>query len=291
MTIVEPSLAQRFILSKLTRCPIKSRLSSEDLVNADMAFIFTPPHTHFEIAKQCLESNVHVFIEKPLSILPDHSRQLVAQASAQGLVMQVGYVYRFHPAFIAFKAKLESFKRSNKVNSASVTMKGNVKKSNGSWRSAGPASGCVLDYGSHILDLTSFFFEPCELVSANVTKRSNCVDAFTAQLQAPEGFEVSVNCDWQDEACRKAEVSVQVDFTSGDTLGATSANQVWLNDDSLNLTHYNVDFYLRGEDFANQLRSFTECVRESQVISKRAFVDIHAAHCDVLVSEVMETCK
>ncbi len=42
----------------------------------DIVHILTPPHTHKQIAKDCLEAGVHVFCEKPITPTYDEFRLL-----------------------------------------------------------------------------------------------------------------------------------------------------------------------------------------------------------------------
>ena len=44
--------------------------------NIDGAVIATPPSTHFEIAKKCLENGIHVLVEKPMVESLDELKQL-----------------------------------------------------------------------------------------------------------------------------------------------------------------------------------------------------------------------
>ena len=44
----------------------------------DVIHITTPPASHFEIARLCLEHGCHVYVEKPLTIDAGEAKQLVA---------------------------------------------------------------------------------------------------------------------------------------------------------------------------------------------------------------------
>ena len=66
----------------------------------DAVLIATPTPTHFEIAKFFLENNRHVFIEKPITQNSEQAYHLCRLADEKALVLQVGHVERFNPAFI-----------------------------------------------------------------------------------------------------------------------------------------------------------------------------------------------
>jgi predicted dehydrogenase len=76
----------------------------EGLVEAaDAIVIVTPTPTHFELAKKAIQSTKHVFIEKPVTDHPEHARSLVKLVEEARVVVQVGHVERFNPAFTALQ--------------------------------------------------------------------------------------------------------------------------------------------------------------------------------------------
>ncbi|MFP2997621.1 Gfo/Idh/MocA family oxidoreductase [Spongiivirga sp. MCCC 1A20706] len=75
-----------------------------ELVEAvDVVDIVTPTLSHFDCAKQCIESGKHIFIEKPISNTVAEAEAMVALAYKHGVQGQVGHVERFNPAFTAVK--------------------------------------------------------------------------------------------------------------------------------------------------------------------------------------------
>jgi len=60
--------------------------------------VATPPDTHYEIAKACLEAGKHVLVEKPLALKGEHARELFALAEKQDLVLMVDDTWRYHSA-------------------------------------------------------------------------------------------------------------------------------------------------------------------------------------------------
>lgn len=64
-------------------------------VNPDVVHITTPPQSHFEIGRHCLERGCHVFVEKPLTINTREAKELVALAVKTGLKLTVGHDAQF----------------------------------------------------------------------------------------------------------------------------------------------------------------------------------------------------
>lgn len=67
----------------------------------DAAIVATPTITHHAVGLDLLRAGLHVFIEKPIAANTREADDLVAAADASGLVLQVGHVERYNPAFIA----------------------------------------------------------------------------------------------------------------------------------------------------------------------------------------------
>lgn len=65
----------------------------------DAAIIASPTHTHFQIAKNLLNQGCHLLIEKPVTTTAAEADQLIAASDRHDLVLQVGHVERFNPAF------------------------------------------------------------------------------------------------------------------------------------------------------------------------------------------------
>jgi predicted dehydrogenase len=61
----------------------------------DIVHITTPPESHFEIAKRCLESGCHVYVEKPFTLYGYEARELIALANEKGLKVTVGHDEQF----------------------------------------------------------------------------------------------------------------------------------------------------------------------------------------------------
>ncbi len=91
----EPLMAQQLY----ERFPVKSYFSgpSELLseTRPDVVHITTPPQTHYELAKLCLESGCHVYVEKPFTVYEEEARQLIALANERGLKITVGHDDQF----------------------------------------------------------------------------------------------------------------------------------------------------------------------------------------------------
>src|SRR2546428_3087337 len=81
------------------RFPVKRYYSdlTELLSDArpDVVHITTPPESHFDIARFCLEQGCHVYVEKPFTLHAEEAQVLVELANEKGLKLTVGHDDQF----------------------------------------------------------------------------------------------------------------------------------------------------------------------------------------------------
>ncbi len=58
---------------------------------------------HYELARQCLQRGIHVFIEKPITVHIYEAEEIVLLANEKNLVLQVGHIERFNPALLSLE--------------------------------------------------------------------------------------------------------------------------------------------------------------------------------------------
>ena len=73
------------------------------LSKVDAVTIAVPTIYHFATCQQCFEHNVHVLVEKPLAADTDEADILIRKSRELGLLLNVGHIERFNPAFDALK--------------------------------------------------------------------------------------------------------------------------------------------------------------------------------------------
>ncbi len=74
----------------------------------DAVSIVTPTDTHYEIARFFLKKGIHVFIEKPMTTTINEASELIELASKNNLILQVGHIERFNPAYKAIQPLIDN---------------------------------------------------------------------------------------------------------------------------------------------------------------------------------------
>ena len=69
----------------------------------DAVSVVVPTPAHFSVAKDILENNIDVLIEKPMSETTEQADELIGFAKSRNLIIQVGHLERFNPAVVALQ--------------------------------------------------------------------------------------------------------------------------------------------------------------------------------------------
>lgn len=69
--------------------------------------IVVPTNLHYRIAKDFLENNIHVLIEKPITNTVAEAQELIDIAKSKDLIIQVGHIERFNPVVRAVEPLLK----------------------------------------------------------------------------------------------------------------------------------------------------------------------------------------
>lgn len=70
--------------------------------------IATPAETHFSIAREALLAGKNVYVEKPLVLNEKEGMELIDLAAKKDLILMVGHLLQYHPAFIRLKEMVDN---------------------------------------------------------------------------------------------------------------------------------------------------------------------------------------
>ncbi len=98
-----------YVRERHPQIPVITR-NYQDLfaLGLDAVVVATPPHTHFEVVRDCLMHNLHVLVEKPLTLSSADGYELVKIADERNLTLMVGHTFEYNPAVRALKQMIDS---------------------------------------------------------------------------------------------------------------------------------------------------------------------------------------
>ena len=149
-------------------------LLSRDVIDA--VSVVVPTVAHREVAGAFLEAGIPVLVEKPLAANASHAAELVELASRHGVLLQVGHIERFNPAFQAARPNIVEPKYIRAERTSSYTFRSTD-------------IGVVHDLMIHDIDLVlSLVRSPlCSVEAFGVTVIGGYEDVAQARLRFENG--------------------------------------------------------------------------------------------------------
>lgn len=132
----------------------------EDLLSdstVDAVYVATPVHLHRDFVIQAAEHGKHVLCEKPMAMNAAEGREMIAVCSAQGVMLQVGLVLRFHPALRNVREIVGSGQLGMILEARAQLLKW-MPRAGDAWRTKPDMAGggVIMDIGSHAIDLLCY---------------------------------------------------------------------------------------------------------------------------------------
>jgi len=94
---------------KLYEFDVKTSLGEVLQSDIDAVFIATPPATHYYVAKEALNADKHIFVEKPFTLNLDHAYELIELAEKKNLKYMVDHIFVYSEPVKYLKQNIEKF--------------------------------------------------------------------------------------------------------------------------------------------------------------------------------------
>jgi predicted dehydrogenase len=257
----------------------------------DAVIVAVPTKYHAEIIDTLLESRVHVFSEKPLTLDAKESQLLADKAERLGLINQVGYHNHFIGTFEEMCRLLEK-KVLGQLYHFIAEAYGPVvtKAKDSTWRSKPEeGGGCLYDYASHVIDLINFSLGEIVHVSGVQLKKiysKDVEDAVYGTMHLRSGLSGVLSVNWSDASYRKMSTKITVQGTNGKLIADATELKLYLHEHvegekfekgwnvvSVGMLQDQVEFYLRGEEYSAQLDHFVDCIINKSTATHNRFRD------------------
>jgi predicted dehydrogenase len=208
--IVDPLPEHRLRATEMVGCRAFAELDELLAEGVDAVTIAAPTHLHHEIALTCVNSNIHILVEKPVASTVQEGRDIVDAARRAGVTLMVGHVERFNPAVAAIKQAISG----EDILSIAITRVGPFppRMSN---------VGVVIDLAVHDIDLIRYFTESDIVevqpqLSSAVAERE---DIALLQFRTASGVLAHINTNWLTPfKARNVTVATRGKYVMGDLL-------------------------------------------------------------------------
>ncbi len=115
----------------------------------DAVSVVVPTDLHYQVVRDCLEANKHVLVEKPITLDSEKAKELVDLAERKGLILSVGYLYRFNAAVKKLKGVIKSVGKIQYITGRYVHSTKPPRKD----------SGAIFNLSIHLIDVLNFILE------------------------------------------------------------------------------------------------------------------------------------
>lgn len=196
----------------------------------DCIHICTPNFVHYGMAKQALQSGIHVVCEKPLATTIEQAQELVAIAQEKNLVNAVHFNIRYYPIVRQMKRMRETGEVGEIYSIiGSYLQDWLYYKTDYNWRLESDKSGdsrAIADIGSHLIDLLEYIsglhitavFADFNIVHKTRKKPLKPIETYSGKLLQAEDY-ADVPIDTEDYA------TVLLRFDNGNK-GVVTVSQV-----------------------------------------------------------------
>lgn len=175
----------------------------------EAAAVAVPTEAHYEVVRACLDAGVNVLVEKPVARSVEEADELLGLARRKRLVLQVGHLERFNPAFRALAAD------------AGRPLFIDIERL-APFKPRGTDVDVVLDLMIHDLDLVlALAGAPVEAVSAcGFRVLTDAIDIANARIEFADGCVASVSASRVSQSpVRKLRVIRANEYVSADLQG------------------------------------------------------------------------
>ncbi len=215
-----------------------------------LASVAVPTIEHFNVAKTLLEKKAHILVEKPIAQTLEQASSLVQMAKDAGLLLQVGHVERYNPAFKALQTMLVSprFIECHRLSP---------------FPERGTDVGVVLDLMIHDIDVVLHLTRSSvkEIRAVGVPVLSPYEDIANARLEFENGCIANLTTSRISlERMRKIRVFESDSYISLDYL-EQSGKIYHKENGKIIWSHIPLE---KGEPLKIEIDSFIECVRQTQ---------------------------
>jgi myo-inositol 2-dehydrogenase/D-chiro-inositol 1-dehydrogenase len=192
-------------------CDYRKMLDSEKL---DLCDVVLPSDMHFDVARDVLQSNRHLLLEKPMALTISHCAELVRLAAARSRILAIGHELRFSSLWGKARELIAAGAIGNPLYALIELWRKPYRLGADGWRyDINRVGGWILEEPIHFFDLARWYFQdvgqPVSIYAAANGYRKDhpeLHDNFTAIVQFSHGGHATISqtlCGWEHHQTAK----------------------------------------------------------------------------------------
>ena len=207
------SLLLKFAAKLFKNTKITKNLDTIAVLNIDTVFVTTPIPSHFPIVKELCSNGAtrNLFVEKTLATSGEKAKELCDLVSAYRQINMVGFMKRFAVTFQTAKNFLDEGILGDLVSFEAYAYSSDFSGIEKSLKKSAPRGGVLRDLGSHVLDLSLWFFGDLEVKEVSALSVSDTIGDDSVSLEVETvGLKGKVNISWVMENYRMPEFGFDI---------------------------------------------------------------------------------
>lgn len=250
-------------------CLVTGKLDKLADLDLDAIYVLTPIPSHYRIIKEILALNIasNVFVEKTLTSNYAQSEELCKLTQNRQGINMVGYMKRFGVTFNQAKKLLDEHILGELISFDAYAFSSDFADVPESSSVSVARGGALEDLGSHVVDLSLWFFGELGLASAKIDSgiTQNSADAVNFEVTGLNGLQGKFAVSWCKKGYHMPEFGLAIQGTDG---------KLTVNDDEIRLEinhktpknwyrqdlNDNVGFLLGGPEYYREDEHFINSV-------------------------------
>lgn len=210
----------------------------------DAIYITTPTFAHAQILETAMKKNIHVFVEKPVTLNAEQIKKLRSIQTKS--IVQVGYTLLYTRTFMELKRIIEDKRYGNIISFSAKFSHGEVLEAKKGWMFVKKLSGggVLMNPGPHLFSILNLLFGvPTEILNAEVKKIYSTEVEDEAHLELEyKNIRGNVSISWSKKNTPIAEYVVDITFENARIV--TNGNSMEIIVKGKNKTYHSQDFAL-----------------------------------------------
>lgn len=236
----------------------------------DAVVVVTPTNTHERVIIDAANAGKHIFSEKPLALTLQGCDAAIAAVKAAGVKLQVGFMRRYDPAYLAAKQKIDAGLIGKPVMFKSVGRDPNMPSLEFAKREN--SGGLIMDMGVHDFDLARWLmgsevkrvFSEGDCLVFPELRAVNDIDNAVISLKFENGAVGGV--DVSRNAVYGYDVRTEVMGSDGSLCISKEQQTPLLVKTRAGVTHDTVPYFMErfGEAYAAEIKDFVACLKDDK---------------------------
>jgi inositol 2-dehydrogenase len=245
-------------------------LNREDI---DAVVIATPTNTHERVIVDAANAGKHIFSEKPLALTLQGCDAALDAVKAAGIKLQVGFMRRYDPGYLAAKLKIDAGVIGTPVMFKSVGRDPN--RTSLEFAERVNSGGLIMDMGIHDFDLARWLmdsevkrvFSEGDCLVFTELREVNDIDNAVISLKFENGAVGAV--DVSRNAVYGYDIRTEVMGSEGSLYIGKEQQTPLLVKTRAGIAHDTVPHFMQrfAEAYAAEIKDFVACVEEEREIT------------------------